>query len=262
MSNDPALLLQLPALAGRRQRGELSDVAYAALYFLHWQIDLHGAQFASRRFRDDPRPEPAAWLSNLQQVTEAERLWLLRHYLGRYQFRGVIPAVTTALQAWLAGAWPLQLCEFIPSPAQVLQLQVQGRRPVTVLADYPRMLLPVLHKANGYAFMVHDLEHAYKFYHDPELHQGQCAFFAQIAALIADGHFDRYLCDQVFAEKFDYLISDMNTHWMHSQQYLQAILIEHHLRAEGKAPREQLSEPARQALAMTLAPLAIAAQAA
>ncbi len=46
----------------------------------------------------------------------------------------------------------------------------------------------------------------------------------------------------MFAQKFDYLISDMNTHAMHSLQYLQAILIDFHLRREGKHPSDKVSQ--------------------
>jgi hypothetical protein len=45
----------------------------------------------------------------------------------------------------------------------------------------------------------------------------------------------------------------MNTHVVHSLQYLQAILLEFHLRVEGKGPSDQLSSESRADLQRCLA---------
>ena len=171
----------------------------------------------------------------------------LLHYLQRYGFLGVIANVPAALCAWLRKSWPLTLCEHIPAPEEVLEMQVRGTRPVTILSQYPRMLLPVLTKANAYAFMVHDLEHAYKYFNDPNLHRGQKRFFTAIERVLRLGILDGYRRDALFADKLAYLISDMNTHVVHSLQFLRAILIEHHLRRERKPPRAIVSVAARDA---------------
>ncbi len=238
-------LERVAALAQRRRRGEIGDACYAAQYFLHWQIALHGRRYASRRDKHDPRPNHEAWLADLERATGNEASSLLCHYFERYGFLGVIPNVCAALQAWLQDRWPLTLCEHIPSPEELLRMQVQGTRVVTVLAESPRLLQPVLNKPNAFAFMVHDLEHAYKFFHDPDLYHSQRRFFARVLTVLVQGWFDLYRQDPIFAEKFAYLISDMNTHALHSLQFLRAILIEHHLCAAGKQPWQPLSHDAR-----------------
>jgi len=250
------LLARVPQVAQRWRAGDLDDVYYAAIYFLYGQIAAHGVRYASRRFRADARPDAtecamrlAEWRGNVLRAH-------LLHELERHHFRGVIPNVPAALAAWLRGEWPLQLCEHVPSARDVLRMQANGMRPVTLLADYPRLLQPVLAKPSAWAFMVHDLEHAYKFFHDPLLHAAQRRFFEGVARALAQGTFARPLGDAQFATKFDYLIGDMNAHPHHGLHYLRAILIEFYLREEGKPLHAALSSRDRAELNDVMAELA------
>ena len=235
----------IAALAQRWRRDEIGDACYAAQYFLYWQIALHGRRFASRKFKKDSRPDRLDGLDALERARGEELQARLIHYFERYGFLGVSVNVCVALQAWLHGRWPLSLCEHIPDPLEMLRMQARGTRAVTVLPEHPRLLQPVLNKPNAFAFMAHDLEHAYKFFHDPGLHAMQKRFFSQILTVIEMGLLDDCMEDPAFRNKFHYLISDMNTHVMHGLQYLRAILIEHRLRAAGKQAWEGLSPQAR-----------------
>lgn len=244
---------RMPALAQRWRSGVLDDACYASLYFLYGQIGLHGRRYASRRYRADPRPDAAAWLAQWDALAGDELRARLLHCLERFHFVGVIPNVPAALCAWLRGLWPLEIREQVPRAVDVLRLQARGRRLVTVIAAYPRLLQPVLNKPHAWAFMVHDLEHAYKFFYDEELCRSQQRFFKRIERALTAGRFERPLQDAVFADKFDYLISDMNTHGQHSRQYLRAILIEFLLRAEQKPLHAALSPASQAALSRMMA---------
>lgn len=242
------LLTRLPGLAACWHADEFDAAVFAALYFLHWQIATHGQAFASRKYKHDPRPDAAEWLAVLETV-EAERLQVrLLDWLERYQFRGVIGNVPVALVQWLRGAWPLILCEDIPSPLDVLRMQARGTRAVTVLTAWPRAHEPVLNKSDAFAFFRHDLEHAYKFYHSPALYTGQCAFFARLETAFDRGVFVPHFDDAEFVARFHYLMSDMNTHPEHSRQYLRAILIEYYRRRERKTVTEWLNAAAERAI--------------
>ncbi|MBK8163600.1 MAG: hypothetical protein IPK65_10815 [Gammaproteobacteria bacterium] len=232
----------------RRHAGVLAEAEFAGLYFLLWQVARHGTGFAARRRKSDPRPDAAACLALLARPAgEGLREDLLAVF-ERYQFRGVIANVPAALAQWLRGAWPLMLRFDIPPPQEVLRLQAAGIRPVTALTAPARLCGPVLHKPDAFAFFIHDLEHAWKFFFSPELHAGQRAFFARLAAACGDGVFAPCLAEAEFTARFQYLMSDMNTHPEHSRQYLRAILVEWHLRREGKTPAEALSAAAERAV--------------
>ena len=242
------LLTRLPGLAARWRAGAFDAAEFASLYFIFWQIAIHGQAFASRKRKHDPRPDAAVWLEVLE-TAEGERLRpLLLDWLERYQFRGVIGNVPVALVQWLRGAWPLILREDIPSPRDILRWQARGTRAVTVITAWPRAREPVLNKSDAFAFFRHDLEHAYKFYHSPALYAGQRAFFARLEAAFDRGVFAPYFDDAEFVARFHYLMSDMNTHPEHSRQYLRAILIEFYRRRERKARTEWLSAEAERAI--------------
>jgi hypothetical protein len=240
------LLPRIPGLARHWRAREIDSAVFASLYFLYWQIATHGQAFASRKCKSDPRPMAAEWLGVMET---AKGEGLREHLLGwleRYQFRGVIDNVPMALTQWLRGAWPLILREDIPSPRDILRWQARGRRAVTVISDLPRLHAPVLNKANAFAFFLHDLEHAYKFFHLPALHAGQRVFFAMLEDAFDHGVFTPYFGDAEFTIKFHYLMGDMNTHPEHSRQYLRAILVEFYLRHEQKGRKEPLSSAAEQ----------------
>lgn len=240
-SDFTSLPTELPELAIRWRAGQRDAASYAAIYFLVWQIFLHGESFAARKRKHDTRPNAREWLTVLRTCEGSLLREHLLGYLDGYQFYGVIANVPAALGEWLRGAWKLELREDIPSPLDVLRAQACGTRPVTAIASYPRSLQPVLGKANAYAFFVHDIEHAYKFFHSPALYAGQRAFFERLLDAFERSIFASYLEDAVFVDKFHYLMSDMNTHPEHSRQYLRAIMIECHLRREAKRPGDPLS---------------------
>lgn len=224
-------------------------------------MQVHGRRFAARRFKHDARPDPVLWTNELGQAYGSQLDELLIRYFERYQFLGVIPNVNIALSQWLRGQWPLVLCEHVPVPAEVLDLQARGQRPVTLICDVERARQPVLSKPDALAFMTHDLEHAYKFFHAPRLHALQRGFFAVLRAAQQRDVFRRYACDVEFRTRFDYLISDMNTHPVHSLQYLRAILVEFHLRIEHAGVADVLSSDAKGDVAETLSKLELGADA-
>jgi hypothetical protein len=252
-------LTRLPVLATRWRAGEYAAAVFAALYFLHWQIASHGRQFASRRKKSDIRPDANEWLTVMAETKGEDLRERLLGWLERYQFRGVIDNVPQALAQWLRGAWPLILREDIPKPLEVLRMQAHGYRAVTVLTEYPRLCQPVLNKPDAFAFFLHDLEHAYKFFHSPALRAGQRAFFAELEDAFDRGVFAPYLGDTRFTGKFHYLMSDMNTHPEHSRQYLRAILVEFYLRREQKGRKQALSSAAEQMMDEVMRTVAVPA---
>lgn len=243
-----AFRVAIAELVKRRQRGDVNDAQFAGIYFLYWQIALHGRAFASRRSKQGDRPEATAFLAAVKSVTGAALSARLLGFFEGFQFRGVRPKAPAALRGWLTGRWTLDLRDDVPSPREVLRAQARGRRMVTAITRFPCMLEPVLGKSNAFAFFLHDLEHAHKYFDPAGLFRSQCALFQALEAAVVDRVFEPYIADPLFASKFHYLISDMNTHPQHAYQYLRAILIEHHLRQSGQAPTASLDPSTRQAI--------------
>lgn len=252
MHHDSAKFAALFGLAERYQRGELAPPVYAARYVLEWQLLRHGERFAQRRSRRYPKPTGRIWVSELDTLAPSDASTFLIDVLERCDLRSISRRVNIALVAWLRGAWPLRLCERIPQARAVLRMQIDGTRPVTVIAEYPRLLEPVDDKADALAFVCHDLEHAWQFFHDAERHAAQQRFAQELERSIEDGVFAPYVADTEFTRKFDYLAADMNTHIAHSLQYLRAILLEFHLRAEAKASTDRLSSESRERMRLCL----------
>lgn len=250
MSRD--LLRRLPVLAQRWRAGVIDAATFAGLYFLHWQIAMHAQTFASRKNKSDTRPNATQCLALMETVEGEDLRQHLLDWLGRYQFHGVIGNVPMALAQWLRGAWPLVLREDVPEPVEVLRMQARGQRAVTVISEYPRLHQPVLGKPDAFAFFLHDLEHAWKFFHSPSLHAGQREFFGVLENAVDLAVFEPYLDDAEFVTRLHYLMSDMNTHPEHGRQYLRAILVEHHLRRERKTPSDTLSVAAEQDIRKTM----------
>lgn len=232
---------QLVKLTSRWRAGELDASLFAALYFLCWQIARHGSRWAARRSRHDPKPHFGQFLADAGSLESGALRRRCFDTLQRYAFLGVRPEAPSALRHWLEGEWRLTLCTDVPSPRAVLAMQGRGTRPVTVVTEFPAMLEPVHDKPDAFCFLIHDLEHAHRFFEDPVSHRDQCRLAQALLVDLQAGHFDRYLDDPIFQAKFEYLIADMNTHVAHALHYLRAILVEFHLRQAGSGPAAPLS---------------------
>ena len=203
MNADHAMLAGLAPLAARHRAGELPAAEYAACYVLRWQLARHGSRFALRRSRRDLKPNGATTCARFEESPAGERAARLVDFLERYDLREVRRRVNVALIGWLKGEWKLTLCEGVPGVREVLRMQVRGTRPVTVIAAYPRLLEPVQEKSDAFAFVRHDLEHAWQFFHDPERHGAQRRFAQMLDLALEQGVFTPYAADPVFCEKLD-----------------------------------------------------------
>lgn len=148
----------------------------------------------------------------------------LKVVFKQFVFKKVKSKALHALKAWVDGLWQFKLITKIISPYEVLRLQAQGIRPVTMKIQDE--LSPILHKEDSLEFFLHDLEHGYMFFFDKELKIMQLDFFRKVEQSIAENWWSDYLGDKEFEERFHYLISDMNTHQEHYRAYLNSLVKE------------------------------------
>jgi hypothetical protein len=128
----------------------------------------------------------------------------------------------------LEGSFALDIRHDIPTPDEMLAHQCAGRRYVTLLLA-PEDQGRQIGRFNGaFEFLMHDLEHANKFFGDPSSHRGQVRFFNKLREVLP--RFEPWLRDPLFKKDMDYLKSDMNSHPVHLFKYFKAIVLTSSLR--------------------------------
>lgn len=143
--------------------------------------------------------------------------------LRNYYLKGVREDSQLGLLEWLTGRYPLEGRLDIPSPREMLDIQCQGRRIATLLLRPEQQNTPIGRHAGAYEFLLHDLEHAHKFFGGE--FKGQVRFFNLLRIAWERGHFQIFADDGKFQGELDYLMADMNSHPVHMLKYLKAIAL-------------------------------------
>ncbi len=126
--------------------------------------------------------------------------------LTEYHVRGVPESAVQGLRDWAAG-FPVCVLRDVPAPQQVLELQAQGRRCVTLL----RAPLPSGPYQDPLAFALHDLRHLAKFA-APAHYLEQVGFFATLAHARSTPAWSRFEdgLDATWHTDRDQVLADMN----------------------------------------------------
>lgn len=140
-----------------------------------------------------------------------------------FQLKAVREDSLLGLLGWLEGHYPLELWYRQPTPHEMLAMQAEGRRVVTLFTDPADQDRKIGRHAGAYEFCLHDLEHAEKFFGGET--QGQIRFFQWLSHSLQAGLFQELIEDPQFAGELDYLMADMNSHPVHLMKYLKAIAI-------------------------------------
>jgi hypothetical protein len=128
-------------------------------------------------------------------------------------------SVSEALVAWARGERDVVLLPALPAPREVLALQAQGRRCVSLVADADVPAGPIAglprgkgaYGSGGLAFAVHDLCHLEKL-HAKGLHAEQVGFFAALEGALAHEAWAEVVAgfDAVWDDDCEHVLADMN----------------------------------------------------
>lgn len=184
----------------------------------------------------------AARLANVSSLAEL---------LDKFMLKGVRLDSHMGLWGLVAEAYPLTVVHVVPTPEQMLDIQCAGGRFVTFLKNPEDQNKRIGRFDGAFDFLMHDLEHAHKFFGDPRGFRGQMAFFKLLRRSLA--MFEKWSADPLFTKDMDYLKSDMNSHPVHLFKYLKAIVLTAELRRTGGTSAD-LTEFWRQLLEMWNAP--------
>jgi hypothetical protein len=138
-------------------------------------------------------------------------------------FRSVPLAVNRALVCWAEGLSQLEILDHVPDPLSVLRRQSRGQRIVTCIFESEKLTKFVEDSRDPLGFVLHDLIHADHFFRFSDWYEGQKEFYKKTLERLERGEFSEKLLDEKNARRFEYVISDMNSHPAHLEQMLERI---------------------------------------
>lgn len=143
-------------------------------------------------------------------------------FLDAVRFFGMPDTVRQALLQWNRGVWKMELIDYHPTGKEMLYAQSLGYRLTTIDWDACKNGNLIENKRDGLEHLLHDLAHAFMFFREDYDYVGQVRFFKSMYE-----EFDQFQSflqsNSLFKEKFEYCISDMNSHPAHLQSYWTAI---------------------------------------
>lgn len=171
----------------------------------------------------DPRLWRGSRVEGSARLTRAEAETLAPvEFLKTFQLKGVGRDSQAGLLGWLEERYPLDCRPDIPTPREMLDIQCEGRRFVTLMRKPEEQFVVYGRHPGALEFLLHDLEHAHKFFGNEDQMRGQIAFFRRLRDILPRLE---PLMDAQFSGELDYLMADMNSHPVHLLKYLKAIVL-------------------------------------
>lgn len=219
------------------QRADKTSAEIVAEYVIEECSRIHGAAWLGSRTPTAPSSIPYSefgipntefripnteFTERIAERLKAYHVTSLRDLVSKFQLKGVREDSRQGLLGWLENRYPLILMYHPPTPDQLLDLQCDGQRVVTLHREDTG---PIGRHAGPFEFLLHDLEHAHKFFGNGTF-QGQVRFFKLLRDGIRAGLFTELMADSKFRIELEYLMADMNSHPLHLLKYLKAIVLE------------------------------------
>lgn len=164
------------------------------------------------------------WLPNLQVAGQSPKN--LGELVCLYKWKKIQARIQWILELWLKQPLPLKVVEEVVTPYEMLEEQSRGWRVITLPIHHRDPSADVVPGKRPLAFVLHDLEHAERFFHNEQNYYGQVGFYNRLQESVAHGFWGDLLKNPDFEKAFFYLMSDMNTHCVHMLKYLRAVLWE------------------------------------
>lgn len=233
------------------KQGHLQDIEMVAIYiwifsFLRRPQNFFGGPHANRlMFQCAPtyltsrqavgllRTTLPGSLQSAKSLLRFENENTFFEHFCSHSWRSIPFSAVRALAEWALGHYPLKLMTDIPSPDEVLEMQTQGWRCVSMLIEECQIKNFVLEGRDVLGFLLHDLIHADHFFSDHDNALAQIHFSKKLRQV---RHSDRVQeiirNDPEFVDEFHYLMADMNTVPLHLLKSLKAIFLAHFKRRD------------------------------
>lgn len=152
-------------------KAELSPFELCTLYILLFLRIRHSKNWLQKKkdFTPDPQAkkildiiplefELNEWEKNKLQGISATELFL------HFNLKGIPLAVNQTMVKWAEGKWNIALLTHIPSPRELLRMQVKNTRCITLTVKHDEIDQLVLSSRDPLSFVLHDLHHAEHFF--------------------------------------------------------------------------------------------------
>lgn len=146
-------------------------------------------------------------------------------FLKIIRFRNIPDTIRIVLLNWFSKKWKILLLDYNPTPYEMLSYQSNGIRIVTIDWECAIKGEFVFGIRDAFEHFLHDFEHCYNFYREEYLYSEQSSFFRKLLSFYPEIEIF-FKVSIAFKKKWEYLISDMNSHPEHLKQYTKAILYE------------------------------------
>jgi hypothetical protein len=133
-----------------------------------------------------------------------------------YNLKAIPESINRTMIHWYQDSWSIEMLEHIPTPRELLRLQVKNTRCITVITDPNEIDSFVLATRDPLSFVLHDLMHADQFFSQIESQKGQLGFYHLINSIYDQPELRNLLKnDANFKKEFEYVASDMNAYVIH-----------------------------------------------
>lgn len=149
---------------------------------------------------------------------EKEKLSGLGHIelFSTYNLKGIPDSINRTMINWYQGLWNIEMLEHIPTPRELLRLQVKNTRCITLITDVTQIDSMVLKSRDPLSFVLHDLMHADQFFSQHESLKGQLGFYKLVNDIYDRPEMKSLIAsDSSFKKEFEYVASDMNAYVIH-----------------------------------------------
>lgn len=148
----------------------------------------------------------------------------LLEFTNRYRIKALPESCFRSLVFTASGRYPLTVTDQVPTPQELLQLQIGGRRIISLNENHNEWPGRLYADRDFLGFVLHDLIHADHFFFEPHHRDGQLGFYRFVETLLHTPQLQMLLQKENFRAGFEYIISDMNSHPLHLFQTLHSLV--------------------------------------
>ena len=133
-----------------------------------------------------------------------------------FHLKAIPESINRTMNFWYLGNWNIKMLEYIPTPRELLLLQVKNSRCVTLITDPTQISSLVMESRDPLSFVLHDLMHADQFFSQIESQKGQLGFYQLIMNIYNRPELRALLKENKdFKKEFEYVTTDMNAYVIH-----------------------------------------------